>query len=255
MSKAIYSTASGMMLEQRRQETIAKNLAASNIPGFKREFVASESFGRLLQDKLEGQNLGTDKGQVAVDFSQGGLKQTGRTLDFAIQGEGFFEVTTPDHRKLYTRNGSFFVSKNNELITSEGFPVSGDGGNISFATSDNITDICATADGKIRVRQGVAANYVMTDKGLLKIVGIKDPSKFKRISANYFTLDKENERSVQTLNTDKYIVVNNYLEASNSEPIRDMVSMIECQREFEMGQKVLKMLNERFSQEVRRLAN
>jgi flagellar basal-body rod protein FlgG len=249
--EATYSTLSGMTLEQRRQEVIAKNLAAANIPAYKREYVVSNSFAKILKDKVGDQNnreqlLGTGQGQTLVDFSQGGLKQTSRTLDFAIQGEGFFEVITPDNKKLYTRNGAFHLSKDNTLIT-------GEGGAIQFDINDNIDAIQVTSDGVVRVRQGTDAQYQLKDVGSLSIVDIPDKKKLIRLTANYFTLEEKDQRTVGAVSEDKFTTVNGYLETSNSAPLRDMVAMIECQREFEMGQKMLNMLSDRFSKELQDL--
>jgi flagellar basal-body rod protein FlgG len=256
--EATYSTLSGMTLEQRRQEVIAKNLAAANIPAYKREFVASGGFSKTLQEKLGRQDareqlLGTGQGEVLIDFSQGGLRETGRKLDFAIQGEGFFEVMTPDNKKLYTRNGAFHLSKDNTLITSDGYTVSGEGSAIQFDISDNINAIQVTSDGIVRVRQGNDAQYAWKDVGTLSIVDIPDKKKLKRLTANYFALDPKEQLKVAPMEENKFSTVNGYLETSNSAPIRDMVAMIECQREFEMGQKMLQMLNERFSKELQNL--
>lgn len=255
MSKAIYTTTSGMLLEMRRQEVIARNLAAVNIPGFKREFMLSSEFQDALGSEIQNNNPtddmnGTTPGKVRIDFTQGNLKNTDRPLDFAINGDGYFEVTTNDNQKFYTRNGVFFVSNEGKLVTAEGYPISGDGGDIQFATDDNVGTLRVTGDGLLRVRQGADANFAMKEIGNVKIVGI-DNSKLKRISANYFVLADPNAQAPDRQDPEKYTLMNNFLESANSEPVQDMVSMIECQRQFDMGQKLLKMLQDSYSQEFR----
>jgi flagellar basal-body rod protein FlgG len=247
----------------KRQETIAKNLAGANIPGYKREYVVSEEFRKNLRQSLDNNSRdedlelsqGVDKPSVNVDFSQGTLKQTGRTLDFAIQGDGFFEVTGGDGEKMYTRNGAFMVSKDNKLITAEGYTVAGQGGDIQFTSTDPLNRMSVTGDGMIKIRQGRDADNVMKEAGQLNIVGVSDKARLERISGNYFTLREEDARLAEPLEKDAYSVMNGYLENANGAPIRDMVSMIECQREFEMGQKILKMLDDRFAKELRYISS
>lgn len=260
MSKAIYTAVSGLQLDMRRQEVIARNIAATNIPGFKREYMLSQEFQKALGSEVENNTTtpekqmdemnGTTPGVVKVDFSQGNLKNTERTLDFAINGEGFFEVTTKDNQKFYTRNGVFFVSNEGKLVTAEGYPISGDGGDIQFAIDDNVGTLRVTSDGLLKVRQGADANYAMKEIGRVKVVAIDNTDKLKRVSANYFALPDPNQVPNEQ-EPEKYTLVNNFLETANSEPVQDMVSMIECQRQFDMGQKLLRMLEDSYNQEFR----
>jgi len=256
MSKAIYTATSGMLLDMKRQEVIARNLAATNIPGFKREYMLSHAFKKAMDSELQNDNPtnemnGTTPGVVKVDFTQGNLRNTERPLDFAINGDGFFEITTNDNQKLYTRNGVFFVSGEGKLVTAEGYPVSGDGSDIQFATDDNLGTLQVTGDGLLRVRQGPDANYAMKEIGTVKVVAIDNTDKLKRISANYFTFSDPNAAQPMRQEPEKYKLVNNFQEAANSEPVQDMVAMIECQRQFDMGQRLLRMLQESYSQEFR----
>ena len=246
MSEAVYIATSGMLLDMKRQEVIARNLAATDIPGFKREYVLSHEFSKALNSELQDNMLGTSPGEVKIDFTQGNLKNTTRPLDFAIQGDGFFEITTNDNQKLYTRNGAFFVSNEGKLVTAEGYPISANGsGDIQFATDDNLGTLQVTGDGLLRVRQGPDANYAMKEIGTLNVVAIDNTESLKRVSANYFALADENATPPIAQEPEKYTLMNNFLESANSEPVQDMVAMIECQRQFDIGQKLLKMLSER----------
>ena len=255
MSRTIYTASSGMVLELKRQETIARNLAAANFPGFKKEFVVSEDFRKVLVDKLNpNSNMdGTGNGNVRIDFSQGSLQETDRRLDFAIQGKGFFEVTTKDNKTLYTRNGGFFISKDGKLVTPEGHTLSGESGELRFESRDNVSQIQVTADGMVQVRQGKETDYKMKNMGKLKIVDIEDKNKLSRVTANYFTVSDDDKSLVKACKNEDYQTINGYLEMSNSAPMMDMTAMIQSQREFEMGQKLIKMLDDRYQKELQKL--
>ncbi|OGV34234.1 MAG: hypothetical protein A2020_04420 [Lentisphaerae bacterium GWF2_45_14] len=249
MSDTLYTATSGMILDMKRQEVIARNLAAVNIPGFKREYVLSQEFKNALSTELQDDLNGTTPGEVRVDFTQGNLRNTSRPLDFAIEGDGFFEMTTNDNRTLYTRNGAFFVSSDGKLVTSEGYPVSGESGEIQFSTDDNLATLQVTGDGLLRVRQGADANYMMKEIGKIKISDVGDKNKLVRLSANYFSVADGNMGQIKPQEPEKFKLMNNFLESANSEPVHDMVAMIECQRQFETGQKLLKMLMDQGSAE------
>lgn len=256
MNRTIYTGSSGMVLELKRQEAIARNLAAANFPGFKKEFVVSEDFSKILGDKLTKNSnsmTGTGDGNVKIDFSQGTLQATERRLDFAIQGKGFFEVTTKDNKSLYTRNGGFFISKDGKLITSEGHTVQGEAGELRFETKDNISQIQVTGDGMVQVRQGKETDYKMKNLGKIKIVDIDDKNKLSRITANYFTVSDDDKKLVKICNNEDYQTINGYLEMSNASPMMDITAMIQSQREFEMGQKLIRMLDESYQKELQKL--
>lgn len=255
MSDGIYNAASGMFLEQKRQEVIANNLAAINLPGYKGEYISSGSFKKKLdgavtkqtdgEPKVEMASLqGSSDGKVFTDFSSGSIKQTMRPLDFTIQGDGFFEVKTPLNQTLYTRNGAFHLSPDGVLMTAEGYKVSGSGGDIQFATDDIIPDMQVAPDGRIRIVTG----GTVKDLGSLKIVGTDNPGKLKRFSSNYFSSDDDPLSEITEF--DKTVVMNNYLESGNISPIQSMATMISSMREYEANKNVLKMLTNRFKKEL-----
>lgn len=246
----IYRTASGMTLEMQRQESIARNLSGANIPGYKQEFVVSDSFKSKVKNAMGnplGNLTGTDSGATHIDFTQGASRETGRKLDFSLMGDGFFEVSTADGKTMYTRNGSFHLSKEGNLVTNEGYTVTGQGGNLTFSTTDILNNIEMTSDGLLRVLQ--PENGTMRDIGKLKIVKAEDNSKLDRISASYY-VDKQKGANVGTAISGQYEVVSGSLEMPNSSPMNQMSEMVQSARDFEMGQKLLRMLDERFRREI-----
>src|ERR1700753_4029295 len=137
MNLSLYSAATGMEAQQLNLNTIANNLANVNTPGFKRSKI---EFQDLLYQKPTrasgsdsgGGNIvptGTEVGngtRVAATskvFTQGQLTQTGEKLDLAIQGDGFYEIQRPDGTLGYTRDGSFKLNAQGQVVTVDGLPV------------------------------------------------------------------------------------------------------------------------------------
>ncbi|MGC3991877.1 MAG: flagellar hook-basal body complex protein, partial [Chthoniobacteraceae bacterium] len=136
MLLSLYSGATGMEAQQLNLNTISNNLANVNTNGFKR---SSIEFQDLMYQN--GSQVGSDAGggevlptgveegngsrvvSTAKVFTQGQLTQTGQQYDVAIQGDGFFAVQRPDGSTGYTRDGSFQVSADGKVVTSDGLPV------------------------------------------------------------------------------------------------------------------------------------
>lgn len=245
---SIYAAASGMILEQKRQEIIARNLVGSEIAGFKREFIKSHNFeADLSQEAMQNTNRyqGANGGSEHVDLTQGAMKKTNDPLDFAIHGKGFFEVETLDGQTMYTRNGQFALNRDGVLTTSSGDIVQGRDGELQLQPDDNLSNMRVSPDGEITIDidNGVERRIV----GQLKIVETNDKSILKKVSSSNFVVEDEKNIPLMTevdTTADNFMIMNDYLETSNASPIKDMVTMVQSMREFEMGQKMLKSLDE-----------
>src|SRR5512137_1435562 len=154
MERALWSAVSGMRAQELSLDTIANNLANINTTGFKPSQI---NFQDMLYSVLNtpgatsGETvipngvqigLGTRVAEISRNFKQGALQETGRDLDLAIEGDGFFEVILPDGTSAYTRDGSFRQTSAGEVVTVDGYKVAG------FDTIDaGTTDITIAADG------------------------------------------------------------------------------------------------------------
>jgi len=122
MSTSLDAAVSGMVEQQRNLELISNNLANVNTPGYKR---LSVHFQDVLSDAVAGDNTGGGSGvrtsAATRSFGQGSLTPTGRDLDFAISGDGFFKVKLEDGTAGYTRDGTFFVGVDGRLTTANGY--------------------------------------------------------------------------------------------------------------------------------------
>lgn len=249
MSKGIYTAVSGAMAQNARLDTIANNLANVNTPGFKRdgqlfrEYLTSyekepgtitvpripasiESF----YDMQGGDKSYVDAAGTFTDFSQGALKPTGNKLDIALEGEGFFEVNTPEGSR-FTRVGSFIVDGDGRLVTKQGFPVLRDGGPGADPSSREIrltsANVSITPTGEI-----FEGNHNI---GRLALVNVGKKDALLKVGQSLYSLKDTIDPQLTVANEAK--LHQGFLEMSNVNPIREMTDMITATRVFESTQK------------------
>jgi flagellar basal-body rod protein FlgG len=251
MSKGIYTAVSGAVAQSQQLDTIANNLANANTPGFKRdqqifkEYLTSyekepstitvprvpasiESF----YDMNGGDKSYVDAAGTHTDFTQGGIKQTGNKLDFALENEGFFEVGTPDGVKL-TRVGSFSVDADGRLVTKSGYPVLRDGGLDAPAAGREIHLQSANVT--------VASNGEIFDGdqsvGRLSIINVGNKDALRKVGQNLFALKESMDAQRSVASEAK--VLQGSLEGSNVNIVREMTDMIAATRTFESTQRAI----------------
>ncbi len=232
MSGMIYKAAAGAILQQIRLETYANNLANVNTVGFKADqpvfrFDAPEISSNTTDNiaRLSPYALPLE---YATNFEAGPLRQTGGSMDVAIVGHGFFEVRTPDGSQ-YTRNGSLSINAEGVLSTAEGWPVMGQGGEISI--DGNRMEI--SEEGEVLVDGDVV--------GILKVVDFNDPSRLKKVGNSLFKADSTDAGMIDA---EGYRIAQGTLESSNVDAIRTMTEIIETLRVFETYQRVIRSADE-----------
>ncbi|MDD3119570.1 MAG: flagellar hook basal-body protein [Victivallales bacterium] len=247
MNKIAYNAMSGMAVEMHRQEIIAANLAAVDVPGYKSEFLVTSPFlNQLNEQGLDG----VKGGHVKVDFEQGALKNTGRRLDFALQGEGFFQVGDAAGKELYTRNGAFRVDSNLRLITDNGMAVLDENNNeIMFLPQDDLNRLEVSPEGELKVMGDASQNYAYRTIGKLKIRQIANPEDMERLSGSYFRMKEGTTARAFADNTPEVAVRNAALEEANVSAMKSMTMLIQSSRDFEMCNKVMRMLSESYGKE------
>ena len=215
MERGLYIAASGMMAEMVRQDQIANDLANASTPGYKADRSAQRSFGDvLLSNTVSDQpigslGMGAEIDAIVTDDAPAPLRETGEKLDFAIQGEGWFGVQTPEGLR-YTRNGQFALSPQGFLMDAMGNMVVGRGGG----------PIRAGADGAIDPAQ----------------LGVFNLTNVRKIGDSYVTGAAGGQATG--------VVRAGALEGSNADPARSMVDMIASFRAFEAGQRVIRTIDE-----------
>lgn len=176
--------------------------------------------------------------KIVTDFTQGNLMETGNSLDFALQGEGFFKVQSPNG-VLYTRDGSFTISDSGELITTEGYHVLGEDGIINLNGREFTID----------ERGNVIQDGRIIDR--LAVVNIGNKEYLRKQGYNLYRILEGVEAEEEPYQGQ---VLRGYLEGSNVNTIREMVEMITLQRNYETSQKLISAHDEMLGKAVNEIA-
>ncbi len=240
MVRGLYTSAVGMMTQMQKMDVVSNNIANSDTVGFKKDTVVVRSFSEELAKRLDdpkyrlikfnqgigNMSLGVFVDEVYTDFSTGSFEETNGSLDCAISGEGFFAINVTngngDTVERYTRDGSFVLDSENNLRTSGGNYVVGEGGNINIPNGV----ISIDAQGNI------FSNNEFVDK--IKIVDFSNKESLRKVGDNlYETIDESQEQDFTGS------VIQNRLEGSNVNSVQEMVKMISLARNYEANQKMI----------------
>jgi flagellar basal-body rod protein FlgG len=210
MERGLYIAASGMLSEMQRQDLIANDLANASTPGYKADRTAQHSFSELLlANRQTGATIGALGTGVSIarqvtDMAPQAVRDTGEPLDFAILGEGFFGVQTPEGMR-FTRNGRFMADGNGRLTDQLGNAIVGRNG----------APVTVAADGTV-------------DPGQLGVFNVQNA---RKVGEGLFSGAAGGPAEAQ--------VRSGALESSGVDAARTMVDMIASLRAFEAGQRVI----------------
>ncbi len=232
MNNAGYVVLSRQSSLMKELTSIANNIANSDTAGFRREGFLFSEYVQALENS--GNSLSqTNIGGRFFDTRTGGLAETGAPFDVAIDGEGYFAVQTP-HGERLTRAGSFVLSNEGELSTSEGHALlSESGGPIAIPAEAGTVTIAP--DGS-----------VAADGAPLGKIGVFNApaTALMREGANLFKATQEKQPVEQPR------VVQGFIEDSNVDPVVEIARLIEVQRAYELGQQLLKDEDERITKTI-----
>jgi flagellar basal-body rod protein FlgF len=241
MSGGMYLAAAGALVQQLRLDVLSNNMANINTIGYKGEKTLfrieeapSPSADGQTTTETQGLSPYAPPFTTRIDFSQGALKQTGNPLDVAISGSGFLSVQTPDGVQ-YTRQGSFTMNDEGVLVTPDGFPVLGEGGEISLETGAVEID----GDGYVYVDGDEVDRLQLTD--------FTNPDALKKAGNGRFTVS---DPTVAGERPQDATISQGYVETANVNVITAMTEMIETSRAFEAYQKVIKSADEATAKSV-----
>ncbi|MBL8967232.1 MAG: flagellar basal-body rod protein FlgF [Spirochaetaceae bacterium] len=268
MIRGWYTGASGMTAQQVRLDAISNNLANVDTDGYKRDTAVHKAFAQMLLRRMndDGQlrnpfgssdlspvvgklGTGVETNELFTEFEQGSLKETQSDFDLALEGTGFIAVETP-YGERYTRNGTFVLGKEGFLETKEGYKVLGENGPISVKENNfkvdkagNIFVNRAYEDDPFRL----VSRDENTWEGLerldaLKLVDFKKPRFLaKQGSSLYASTEESGEARLQggPGAGPRAKVEQGFVEASNVNPVLEMVRMIEVNRAYEANQKTI----------------
>ena len=263
--RGLFTGASGMSAQQVRLDAISNNLANVDTDGYKRDVAVHKSFAELLLRRTNDDGVtlnpfgsgdqapvigkigtGVENNEIFTEFEQGALKQTENDFDLAMDGKGFFAIQTP-YGERYTRSGAFVLGKEGFLETKEGYPVLGENGPINVKANNFKVD----NNGNVFVNKNyqddpfrLVSREENTWDGLekldtLKIVDFpKDRFIAKQGDSLWRSTDVSGDAAILSPGS-RPKVVQGFVEASNVNPVLEMVRMIEVNRAYEANQKTI----------------
>jgi len=256
MIHALYTAASGMTAQQTNIDNVAHNLANVNTTGFKKSRVEFED---LVYDqaKVAGAptsttaeapiGLETGLGVRAVgtsrDFARGNLKLSNGPLDMAIEGDGFFQVQTPNGEIGYTRSGNFHLSGDGAIVTTEGYLLEP-----AISVPANATSVTISKQGVVSAL--VPGQTSAQQIGTIELATFQNPAGLRAAGGNLFmTTTASGEPQVGPAGEEsRGTIAQGFLEDSNVSVVEEMVNMILGQRAYEANSRVIKAADEMLSQ-------
>jgi flagellar basal-body rod protein FlgG len=246
--RALYTASTGMAAQELNVELISNNIANMRTAGFKRQ---RAEFQDLLYQSLRrvgsttsdagtvlptGVDIGSGVKVVATPrvMSQGTVTPTEKTYDLAIRGEGFFQVDLPDGTTAYTRDGSFELDPNGQLVTADGYTVSP-----GITIPPNVLSVTISQVGEVQATlQGQTAPQVL---GTLQLARFINKSGLEAKGDNLFL---ETEASGTPLQDNPGAegfgtLLQAYVEQSNVNAVTEISDLIAAQRAYEMNSKVV----------------
>ncbi len=235
MKGSIATNASSMQALDEQYRAISHNLANASTTGYKRRVT---SFAQALQRQVAG-GRPLETGDMVrpvtrTDFSQAAMNVTGRSLDMAIEGDGFFVIET-NEGPLYTRNGSFMTDDEGRLTDAMGRTVAGEAGPLTIPRDVGVTDVHVTRDGHIHADG--------RDIGQLRLESFEDPSVLAPVGDSCFRA--ENDAATQP--AEDAVVHQGATESSNVNTVEDLVGLITVSRMYEANLKSIASKSERMS--------
>ncbi len=245
--ESLWVAKTGLEAQQMRMSVVSNNLANVNTTGFKRGRAIFEDL--LYQNVLQvggstsqqtesptGLNLGTGVRVVATDkqFAQGNIQNTNNPLDIAIQGRGFFEILMPDGGQAYTRDGTFQIDADGQMVTSSGYALQPA---VTIPTSAQAVTI--GVDGVVSVVLAGQADPIQV--GTVQLVDFVNPAGLQSRGQNLMVESvssgppQPGTPGLNGLGT----VAQGALEGSNVNVVEELVSMIETQRAYEMNSRAI----------------
>ncbi|MEO6913329.1 MAG: flagellar basal-body rod protein FlgG [Candidatus Baltobacteraceae bacterium] len=251
MMRALYTAASGMIAQQYNIDTISNNLANVNTTGFRKNVARFQDLvyqeikapgspvGASLVPVGTQVGLGVQVGSSEKIFTQGTLVQTSNTLDMAIEGDGFFQITQPDGTVSYTRDGSFKRDANGSIVTADGNFLSP-----QITIPQNALSVQIGQDGTVSAT--VPGSSLPQTLGQIQLARFTNPAGLSPSGSNLYTQTAASGAPIVSqpgLNGAGNLQ-GGYLEQSNVAVVEEIVNMIVAQRAFEANSKAVSTADE-----------
>ncbi|HCU85005.1 MULTISPECIES: flagellar basal-body rod protein FlgG [unclassified Methylophilus] len=247
MIRSLWISKTGLDAQQMQMDVISNNLANVSTSGFKKSRAVFED---LLYQNIRqvgsqssqqsqlpsGLQLGTGVKPVATEriFTQGNLQQTSNDKDVAIQGQGFFQILMPDGTTAYTRDGSFQVDSQGQLVTASGFPVQP-----AITIPANAQSLSIGRDGVVSIT--TPNSTATTQIGQIQLATFINPAGMQAKGENLFveTTASGNANTNTPGTNGAGLLSQGYVETSNVNVVEELVSMIQTQRAYEINSKAI----------------
>jgi flagellar basal-body rod protein FlgG len=288
MIRGIYTGASAMVAKINQMNVIANNLANVNTTSFKNDIMTFKALPEMIARRVNDDGIkvfplgsidtrpvvgrlgtGVESSEVFTQQTQGSLRATENPFDFALEGDGFFSVLTPNGER-YTRDGAFNINPNNQLVTKEGHLILGENGPIIIKINNFNVDKLGNIFQDQSLQEPLERPVQINESGLqgetlidrFKIVRFARDRYLKKEGASFYI---NSEASGPALNWKELPqrygkelsmkVIQGFLETSNVNPVKEMVKMIEVQRSYEASQKTITSGDESLGQLLRLIVN
>jgi flagellar basal-body rod protein FlgF len=236
MSNAISIALSAQAALRRQLDVVANNVANSSTPAFKGQRMVFSQW--LLDDPKTAPISFVQDWGTARDTRQGGMTQTGNSLDLALEGEGYFAIQTPEGVR-YTRNGRFQLDAGGQLVTASGYAVLGEG-DAPIVLPANAGEIGVAHDGTVTTEEGAA--------GQIQVVAFERESALRAAADGTYVTDAPPLAAVATK------VRQGMVEESNVQPILEMSRMMEVSHRYNAAKEMAETEHERIKTAIDKLA-
>jgi flagellar basal-body rod protein FlgG len=252
MFSSLWIAKTGLDAQQTEMDVISNNLANASTTGFKSSRANFQDLmyqnegqpGGQTTEQTEtpsGMLMGTGVKVVGTEklFTQGAITQTGNSLDVAIQGNGFLQVTMPDGTIAYTRDGSLQEDSTGQLVTADGYPVTP-----AITLPNNVNSVTIGTDGTVSVTSNGSTKS--TTVGTIQLANFVNPAGLEPMGQNLY-LETESSGTAQTGQpgvNGMGTLSQGSVESSNTNVVEEMVNMIQAQRTYEMNSKSISAVDD-----------
>ena len=247
MLRSLWIAKTGMEGQQTKLDTIANNLANVGTNGYKRAGVVFEDLmyqnlrpaGAASSEQSQlptglQVGLGSRAAATTRNFNQGSLQQTGNSFDLAIKGQGFFQIQLPDGTTGYTRDGSFQVDANGQLVTSAGYAVQP-----GITIPSGASGVTVSETGIVTAT--IAGQTAPQTLGTLQLASFINPAGLDPKGGNLFgeTAASGTPNAAAPGNSGHGTLAQGFVEGSNVNVVQELVDMIATQRAYEINSKAI----------------
>ena len=247
MISSLYTAATGMIAQQKQIDTTSNNIANVNTIGYKKQraefadlmYQTMRYAGTSTSDTTVSPTgievgLGVRPTAIAKQFTQGNFKETGNPLDMAITGHGFFQIQLPDGETAYTRNGSFKLDRDGNVVNSDGFKLIP-----NIVIPADATQISIGTDGTVSVLQ--AGQTASSNIGQIELANFVNPAGLHSLGDNnLINTTASGDAIIDTPGLNGLGEIRqNFVEMSNVQLVEEMTDLITGQRAYEANSKAI----------------